>query len=408
MSYSLILVRVPSGSTDEEVERVVQAANDAETDRAPRPPNEENERLKKRLAEALLAECPELRGGEVDHAAIARANNITEDAARQQYRWWHLVGPEEGAGIEITLYDSFVRIDMAAGGTNEDWDDVWRYVDILVREGGFVVWDPQGPNVVDRPVQKPARRSRKSPAKSVGREDDAGDVEPEDLRRGGEVAELINRIVDDAIAAPLASTGYRRSGRTWRRSLDGGAIQVVNIQWSPRNPGEGSFSLNAGVYFPSLATSIALFPVTKTPKESDCHVRFRPQLRGGRGWEVRVPGMADEDSDIGDGLLKSFFSWLDRRADRKAPEQQERTTRESRESLEREAFPWLERVSTLRGARDELLRRGPLFWAAHASLLLGERAEAARILTLDVAKSKSNPEYNETICEWGRANGLLD
>ena len=407
MSSNLILVRVPAGSTDEEVEQAVTAANDAEMARAPRPRNEENERLKKRLAEALLAECPELKGGEVDHAAIARADSITEDAAREQYRWWHLVGPEDGAGIEITLYDSFVSIDMAAAGTDEDWDDVWRYVDILVREGSFVVWDPQGPNIVDRPVPKPARRTRKNRAKTVEREDDAGDVEPEDLRRGGEVAELINRIVDAAIAAPLAAAGYRRSGRTWRRSLDDGAIQVVNVQWSPRNRGEGSFSLNAGVYFPALTTSLALFPATKTPKEWDCHVRFRPRLRGARGWDVRVPGVADVDPDIADGLFKSFFSWLDRRADRKAPEQQQRATRELRESLEREAFPWLDRVSTIQGARDELLRRGPLFWAAHASLLLGEREAAAGILERELVKSKSNPEYTETIRKWGHANGLM-
>jgi hypothetical protein len=136
-------------------------------------------------------------------------------------------------------------------------------------------------------------------------------------------------------------------------------------------------------------------------------VRFRPRLRGITGWNVRVPGAGEVDPDIGDGLFKSFFSWLDRRADRKAPAQHERATRELRESLEREAFPWLERVSTLQGARDELVRRGPLFWAAHASLLLGERDEAARLLERELAKSASNPEYTETVREWGRANGLL-
>ncbi len=406
MSYSLILVRVPAGATDEDVEHAVQAATDAELARPPKPRNEDSERLKRKLAAALLSECPELAGGEIDHAAIARANNISAEAAREQYHWWQLVGPEDGAGIEITLYDSFVNVEMAAGGTDEDWDDVWRYVDILVREGGFAIWDPQGPNVVDRPAEKTARRANKHGAKkTAGRVDEVADVEPEDLRRGGEVAELVNRIVDDAIAAPLAAAGYRKSGRTWRRSLDGVAIQVVHIQWSPRNRGEGSFILNAGVYFPALAESLALFPVTKTPKEWDCHVRFRPQLHG-RGWQVRVPGTAEVDDDVGDGLFKSLFSWLDRRADRKAPEQNERTTRELRESLEREAFPWFDRVSTLQGARDELVRRGALFWAAHASLLLGERDEAARNLEAEIAKSKSNPDYTKTIRDWGRANSL--
>ena len=160
---------------------------------------------------------------------------------------------------------------------------------------------------------------------------------------------------------------------------------------------EHSRCSGAPTSFPALTTSLALFPVTKTPKEKDCHVRFRPQLRGGRGWEVRVPGMAEVDDDIGDGVFTSLFSWLDRRTDRKAPQQHQRVTRELRESLEREAFPWLERVGTLQGARDELLRRGPLLWAAHASLLLGEREEAARILERELAKSTSNPEYSEAV-----------
>jgi hypothetical protein len=62
-------------------------------------------------------------------------------------------------------------------------------------------------------------------------------------------------------------------------------------------------------------------------------------------------------------------------------------------------------VSTLRGARDELMRRGPAFWGAHASLLLGEREEAARILERELAKAI--PEYAETIRTWGRAHGLI-
>lgn len=165
MSYSLILVRVPPGSTDDEVEQAVQVVTGAESGRSLR--SEDNERLKRRLAEALLAECPELDGGEVNHAAIAKAENITEAEAREQYRWWQITGPEEGAGIEIIIYDGYVNIDMAAGGTDEDWNDVFRYADILVREGGFVIWDPQGPNVVDRPVQKADQGRKKKRVNGV-------------------------------------------------------------------------------------------------------------------------------------------------------------------------------------------------------------------------------------------------
>jgi hypothetical protein len=232
------------------------------------------------------------------------------------------------------------------------------------------------------------------------REDANSGDEPEDIRRGGQIAKLINRIVDDAIAAPLAAAGYKKTGRTWRRYLDDGVVQVVHIPWSPRSGGvEGSFSISAGVYFPALAESLALFPPTKAPKEHNCHVRDNSQVGGRRGWEVRVPSLTRPDPDLGDGWFAAFFSWLDRRADRKAPAQHERATRELRESLERHTLPWLERVSTLRGARDHLVRRGPLFWAAHASLLLGERDEAKRLLEQELAKTKV-PEYAEQVREW--------
>jgi len=414
MSYSLLLVRVPPGASDEEVGKIALAANEAECARPPGPPDSEAERRKRALVESLLRECPELEGGELDYAALARGDDISEAEARQRHHWWTLTGPEDGAGIEITLYDSLVSVDMASsGGTDEDWEDIWRYLEILVREGGFVVWDPQAPGVVDlsagpsgdgtrKPRSKPTKRKRRA---RVDADDDAEEsVESEDARRGGEIGKLINRIVDEAIAKPLAAAGFRRSGRTWRRRLGDGVIQVVNVQWSPRDGGvEGSFALNAGVYFPALAESIAEFPVTTAPKEYDCHVRRRPFGHGG-GWRVRVPGIAKPDPDM-KGLLGDFFSWLDRRADRKAPEQHARATRELREALEQDAFPWLERVSTLRDAREDFLRRGPAFWAAHASLLLGEREEATRILERDLAHAL--PERAKMIRAWGRRHGLV-
>jgi len=416
MSYSLMLVRVPPGASDDEVEKIALAADAAEDARAPGPPDAEAERRKRVLVDALLAECPELEGGEPDYAELARALDISEDEARQQYHSWRVSGPEEGAAIEITLYDSFISIDASRVQTEVDWQDLWRYLEILVREGGFVVWDPQGPNVVDLaagPAGDGKRKKRRKPAKrretaDAGDEDDEGsdDVEPEDVRRGGEIAKLINRIIDDAIAGPLAAAGFKRSGRTWRRQVDDGVIQVVNVGWSSRDGGvEGWFGLNAGVYFRALAESIALYPVTSSPKEHDCHVRRRAGPPGGNGWRVRAPGVAKPDPDV-KGLLGDFFSWLDRRADNKAPGQHARATQGLRDALEKDAFAWLERVSTLRGARDVFARGPDMFWGAHASLLLGEREEAVRILNDALAQAKANPEFSETIRVWGRKHGL--
>jgi hypothetical protein len=262
MSYTLLLVRVPAGASEDDVEKIALATTDAEERQPPAPLDPEKERQKQALVTALVAGCPELEGGAPDYAALARAENISEEEARHRFHWWTVSGPDEGAGIEITLYDDYVSIDLpSAAGTDEDWEDVWRYLEILVREGGFVVWDPQAPNLVDlaagpfgdgtrltRQERVSPRRKAKKPRNTDVDESDSEDendpdVEPEDLRRGGEIARLINRIVNEAIADPLASAGFARSGRTWRRVLDTGLIHVVNVHWSPRTGGvEGAFS----------------------------------------------------------------------------------------------------------------------------------------------------------------------
>jgi hypothetical protein len=441
MSYSLILVRVPPGASDEEIER---AAADAEAseEHNRQPPDPEFQRRKRAIVDALLEDFPELEGVELDYAAIARSDDITEEEARRRYNWLAVTAPAEGSGIQIAVYDTFATMELGAAGTDEDWEDVWRYLEVMVREGGFVVWDPQGSDVMDlaagpfgdgRRLERPKAEKKKQKkqggaavadkrAKKRAPERDDGDaadddrdeddepaespVEREDERRGGEIGKLINRIVDAAIAAPLAAAGFKRAGRTWRRFLGEGVVQVVNVQWSPRTGGvEGWFTLSAGVYFPELARTLATFPVTASPKESDCHVRYRPLLPGRSGWTVRVPGAAKPDPDLGTGRVAAFFNWLDRRADRKAPGQHEKATRELRESLEQHGLPWLERVSTIRGARDEFMRRGPAFWAAHASLVLGERDEARQVLERELARAK--PEYAETLREWGQKHGLI-
>ena len=410
MSYTLMLVRASPGASDEEVEKIALAVSEAESVRPPGPPDADAERQNRALVEALLEECPELEGGEIDYAALARDSNISEEEARQRYHWWRVTSPEEGAGIEITLYDSYIDIDASRVATDVDWEDLWRYLAILVREGGFVVWDGQGPNVVDLaagPLGDGTRKKRPRRAKRREADEGSDDVESEDVRRGGEIAKLINRIVDEAIAAPLATAGFRRSGRTWRRQVDDGVTQVVNVGWSSRDGrAEGWFGLNAGVYFRALAESIALYPITNSPKEHDCHVRRRFGPPGGNGWTVRLPGAAKPDPDVGK-LLGGLFSWLDRRADSKAPEQHARATRELRETLDRDALPWLERVSALRAARDVWAKGPDMFWGAHASLLLGEREEAARILNRVLEGAKGNPEFSEMVRTWGRKQGLI-
>ncbi len=166
------------------------------------------------------------------------------------------------------------------------------------------------------------------------------------------------------------------------------------------------FGLGAGVYSRELAESIALYKPTSSPKEHDCQVRLRPGPMGRSSWRVRVPGIATPDPDL-TGFIGRVFGWLDRRADSKAGDQQVKATRELREALEKYAFPAFERLSTLRGLRDELARSPDLFWAAHASLLLGEREEAKQLLERALKKASGNPDFSKLVREWGSRQGLL-
>jgi hypothetical protein len=219
-----------------------------------------------------------------------------------------------------------------------------------------------------------------------------------------EIGRVIDRVAADALAAPLKAAGYRKDGRTWRRRV-GDTVQVVHAQASQSNVGaDGRFTLTAGVYFPALAARLGLFPPTDAPREMDCHVRTRPLPPGRDWWKVRAAGVATPDQEAG-RVLGAVFSWLDRRADRRAFRTNARATQELSQALERYALPWLEHLVDLPSAREELARRGPLWWAAAASLELGEHAAAARLFAQAVAAA-APPARADDLRRWGRQNGL--
>jgi hypothetical protein len=64
----------------------------------------------------------------------------------------------------------------------------------------------------------------------------------------------------------------------------------------------------------------------------------------------------------------------------------------------------LARMADLRAARDELARQGPRWWAAAASLELGERNEALRLFAEAIAQAP--PGHADELLAWGRTNGL--
>src|SRR5688572_4242307 len=149
MSYSLVLLQVPTGTPENEIEKIANALNQAEIDRLPGPQDPEAQRRKRALTDALIAAYPEVEGGEPDYAMLAAALRITEDEARREHHDWEVDGPHDGARIQITLYDTWIHISMQSTGLDGDWEELWGYLEVLVREGGFVVFDPSAGDVVD-------------------------------------------------------------------------------------------------------------------------------------------------------------------------------------------------------------------------------------------------------------------
>jgi hypothetical protein len=218
-----------------------------------------------------------------------------------------------------------------------------------------------------------------------------------------DLSKLIDQIAGEALADPLRAAGYRKTGRTWRRRTDG-CIQVVNVQGSRHSGGaDGRFYLNLGVYFPALAVRLALFEPTDAPNESDCHLRLRVTPAGKSYWAVHLVGGAPAEPDA-EKVLGAVFSWLDRRADRRGPQKNDRVRSDLREALEQRALPWLDRMQDLRTSRQALVDCGDLQVAAAASLVLGDRDDARRLLERLLAK---RPASREHLREWGRANGVI-
>lgn len=163
MSFDLVLVRMAPDASKREVRAAAVAAVKAKLPDT--PPDSQIEARKRAVADAMLVIFPELEEKQFDYAEIARSQGITEDEARVRTRWISLYGPRDGARVEIDLYDTWASISMPHGrgeNTDAEMDELWSYLEALVTEGGFVVYDPQRGNVVD--VAAGPKEDRASPS----------------------------------------------------------------------------------------------------------------------------------------------------------------------------------------------------------------------------------------------------
>jgi hypothetical protein len=113
----------------------------------PGPPQPELERRKQELAQSLIQHNPALTVFPIRSQEIASMFKHSEEEARVRFRHLELNGPENGNGIQITLFDNTISITIpywhrgeAARGA---FQEIWGYLGLLERVANYRAYDPQ-------------------------------------------------------------------------------------------------------------------------------------------------------------------------------------------------------------------------------------------------------------------------
>jgi hypothetical protein len=148
MSYDFQLFRPRAGE-----DPYVTAQRDSdEVDDS--PPDPQKEALKRRVADALIAHNPKLEIFQFGYEEIAKFEKITVEQARLKHRHLELNGPEEGGnGIQITLFDDEASVTVPfwhdGDKATDTFRELWSYLDIISREAGYLIYDPQIDRVLE-------------------------------------------------------------------------------------------------------------------------------------------------------------------------------------------------------------------------------------------------------------------
>jgi hypothetical protein len=170
MSYDLHLFRPKPGV--DLTEAALASMEDDEENESPGAANAEDERRKRALAEALRRTNPglaEFKGEDED-------DELEEEAEEERQRWRsiELNGPDDGNGIQITLYDDTADITVPYWHKGEAakrvMTEIWEYLEVLQSQGGFRTYDPQVEKVLDLATDREAVLA--TYAKGVGYTDD--------------------------------------------------------------------------------------------------------------------------------------------------------------------------------------------------------------------------------------------
>ena len=158
MSYDLYLLRPEAGV--DPLDTVEKLFSEESEEINPGLPQPEKEKRKRDLADALIKLNPEREVFPFGFKEIAEMEGISKEEARIKYRHLELNGAEDGNGIQITLYDDSASITVPYWHVGEKargtFKEVWSYLMLLEKEGGFVTYDPQLEKILSLSTDMPA------------------------------------------------------------------------------------------------------------------------------------------------------------------------------------------------------------------------------------------------------------
>ena len=148
MSYDFSLFRPRAG------EDPLDTARTGSADLPSTPLDPQMEALKRKVADALIAHNPKLEVFQLDYDAIATFENISVEEARRKFRYLELNGPvDDDNGIQITLFDDEASVTVPywheSDKATNTFREIWNYLEIINRETGFLIYDPQSDRLID-------------------------------------------------------------------------------------------------------------------------------------------------------------------------------------------------------------------------------------------------------------------
>ena len=150
MSYDFLCFRPRSG---EDPLTTAHAIEQEEEDIQARGPDELTEARKRALADALIAKNPALTPFALEYDQIAEFRGITVEEAKRKYTYIELDGPDDGPGIQITLYDEYATVTVPYWHTGakaqEVFEEIWEYLRVIRDKAEFVIFDPQVERILD-------------------------------------------------------------------------------------------------------------------------------------------------------------------------------------------------------------------------------------------------------------------